>query len=253
MKKYLTLLKQSFSYASSYRLQIMISLIHGFVTPALMLISLSFANPLQGFQFQSLIPYYLVVGTIFPLVYSSVDEEMDDLGSTGDINNFLTRPLSLHSWLLIKSLGEKFSSLFFISPILLLLLMLFHQNIQLPVNFLYLIISLAISFLIYFNLSYLTGLFSFWVDEFWAIHNVKYVVMQLLGGFVIPLSFFPAEVAGFVAKTPFYFIGGWNAIVIQHGIKSSDILTGIFWIFLIRLVSILLERRAISKYSFTGS
>jgi ABC-2 type transport system permease protein len=253
MKKYLTLLKQSFSYASSYRLQIIISLIHGFITPALMLVALSFANPVQGYQLQALVPYYLVVGTIFPLVYSSVDEEMDDLGSTGDINNFLTRPLGLHSWLLIKSVGEKLSSLFFISPILLLLLLFFYRNIQTPVNFLYLTISLSISFLIYFNVSYLTGLFSFWVDEFWAIHNVKYVVMQLLGGFIIPLSLFPTEVAAFIARTPFYFIGGWNATVIQNGLKLTDVFVGLFWILAIRLISVALEQKAISKYSFTGS
>ncbi len=217
-----------------------------------MLTALSFASPAKGYVLQSLIPYYLVVGTIFPLVYSSVDEEMDDLGSTGDINNFLTRPLNLHSWLLIKSIGEKLSSLFFISPILLLLLLFFHQNIQNPANFLFLIISLTISFLIYFNISYLTGLFSFWVDEFWAIHNVKYVVMQLLGGFIIPLSLFPENISGLISKTPFYFIGGWNATVIQSGIKIPDIFMGIAWIFIISLISRIVEKKAISKYSFTG-
>lgn len=218
-----------------------------------MLAALSFSRPLGQTSATSLLPYYLIIGLIFPFVSSSIDEELEELAHTGDINNFLTRPISLYPWLLFKNFSEKISQFIYLAPLLLVAAFVFKPD-QFPLSrILPVFVSVFLSSLVYFNLSYLTGLVSFWIDEFWAIRNLKHVVFQLLGGFVIPTTFFSAEISGFLRHSPFFYLGSWNPAVFSSGIDRLDLFWVLIWIFVSQLLILIVQNSAISKYSFTAS
>jgi ABC-2 type transport system permease protein len=248
VQKYLIILRQSLSQSITYRLQIVFQILQSFITPLLLISVLSFAKASQGIEVSSLIPYYLLVSLTYPLVISGIDEEMEALSVSGDINNFLIKPLPLFRYLLTKNLGEKLSIAIPVLPILSMTLFLGNEF-----SFWAVAVSLPMSFILSFCFSYLTGLLCFWVDEFWAIHNVKFVLIKLLGGVAVPLSFFPQGLTEFLQYTPFPYLVSWVARISQNNFRSIEFIIAISWILFLYLLCNIVEKITIKKYSFTAT
>lgn len=251
MRTYTTIFQQTLAQYVAYRGQLIAGLLQGYLTPGLMLLALSRAQPL-GTPINSLIPYYLVVAFVFPFVASNVDEEMDELAEKGDIYRFLVKPISLYRWLYTKHLSERMMPVLWTLPLILILLKLFS-----PLTFSWLhlpqvIIALAVSFTLSFNVSYFLGLFCFWLDEFWAIHNVKYVSFMFLSGSVLPYTFFPDWAARILSFTPFPYLASWVFQVVNGGGNISQYGIALLWIGITGWAVKKLESRAINHYSYTG-
>jgi ABC-2 type transport system permease protein len=250
MKKYQQLFRTTFSQYLTYRLHVLSQIIQNLVTPVFMLLALTLSQPTGSLSSKFLIPYYALVSLAVPLTISNIDEELDDLVTTGDINNFLLKPFSLFRWLYIKNLSEKISIFLTVFPVFLVLILLNHPSVfVLSLS----LIAIVLSFTLSFTFSYLVGLFCFWIDDFWAIHNTKFVLIQLLGGIVLPYSFFPRVYLSLLKYTPFPYLASWVPRFLQGSVPATQIYFIIFWILVMYLLARLLERRAISKYSFTAS
>jgi ABC-2 type transport system permease protein len=250
MNKYLQLFKITFSQYLTYRLHVISQIIVSIITPLFMVLALSVSHQTGSLSASNLIPYYILISLTVPLTLSNIDEELDDLVTTGDINNFLLRPYRLYFWLLAKNLSEKISIFITLSPLLVFSLFINHISYF---NLLIIILGLLLSFLLSYSFSYLLGLFCFWIDEFWAIHNVKFVLIQLLGGIVLPYSFFPVPFINFIKYTPFPYLASWVPRFIQGSVPFSSLIFIILWIIILFFLIQLIEHKAISKYSFTAS
>jgi ABC-2 type transport system permease protein len=250
MKKYFQLFNLTFSHFLTYRVHVISQILVSVITPLFMILALSFSRQTAAISASELIPYYLLISLTIPLTLSSIDEELDDLVTTGDINNFLLRPYSLYFWLLAKNFSEKVTVFITILPIFLILIL----NSQLTLlTQLTGFVGIILSFLLSFSFSYLLGLFCFWIDEFWAIHNVKFVLIQLLGGIVLPYTFFPGLFVNIIKFTPFPYLASWVPRFIQGDTPASGLWFIILWILILFLLIKLVEQKAIKKYSFTAS
>lgn len=248
MRKYLIIFSQEFSRFTTYRSSIIFGLFSSFVTPVLMLIALSETRPLGSTSAVSLIPYYLLVSQTYAIVKSSVDEKISELAHQGDVNNFLIKPLSFFRYMLFFDLAEKFTRLIYLSPLLLISFFKF-QNFTSAGLFL---LSLPICYLLSFLLAYLVGLTSFWIDESWAISNVRYVLIQLLGGVILPYSLFPRFLHDITRLTPFPYVVSFPTRLIQGEAKYYEFIIALAWcLFLVFLVKVV-EKKAILKYSFVA-
>jgi ABC-2 type transport system permease protein len=250
MKKYFQLFKLTFAQYIAYRIHAFSQILVSIVTPLFMILALSVSRQTSSVSTVNLIPYYVLISLTVPLTLSSIDEELDDLVTTGDINNFLLRPYSLFFWLLAKNFSEKISIFITILPIILILIL----NSQLTLlTLLTSSLGIILSFLLSFTFSYLLGLFCFWIDEFWAIHNTKFVLIQLLGGIVLPYSFFPESFAKYIQFTPFPYLASWVPRFLQGQVPASSLFSILLWVIILYILVLLVERKAILKYSFTAS
>lgn len=179
---------------------------------------------------------------------------MDELAEKGDLYQFLTRPLSLYKWLLAKSFSDKLVPVIFVLPILCLLLFSFpqyssHFNL---LNILISLVALVLAFVLSFNVSYLVGLFCFWLDEFWAVANLKFVIVSFFSGSVLPYVFFPSWLSSLLFYTPFPYLASWFSKVFNGSSSLLEFGILIFWIILSYLLASLLEAEAIKHYSYVG-
>jgi len=254
MSKYFLLFSQRIVEYSAYRFNVLFNIIQSFITPGLLLLVLSRAQSDQ-ISVSSLIPYYLLVSLLLPLVNTNIESEIEELTTSGEINNFLIKPLSLYRFLLFRELGSKFINLLLISLPVILSLIVFKSasvfSFTNPVLILALV-SLILAFFMSFNFSYWIGLFCFWIDEFWAIHNLKYVVFFLLGGAVLPYSFFPNQIVVLLKFTPFPYLLNWPVRILYGDRSWSEIIIAIIWLFIFSLGIRLTQARAILKYSHTA-
>ncbi len=215
-----------------------------------MVTALYFARPLGQISVNSLVPYYLLISLVYPLTVSKIDDQIDELTHTGEINTTLLKPLSLFRWLYAKDLSEKFILFLILFPVFIIISLKYFLN---PFSIVLLLISFLLCFTLSFSLSFFVGLFCFWVDEFWAVHNVKHVVIQLLGGVILPYTFFPSAVAFWLRFTPFPYLVNLPVRVIQNSVNPMDFLLTVFWIIVFIYLGRWLLRQAVSKYSYTAS
>ena len=249
MKKYLLVFQQTFSQYVTYRLQIILKVVQSFLPPMIIVTALSMTSATGTIAVNQLLPYYILIALIYPLTISTIDEEIGDLSATGDVNNFLLKPFSLFKWLFAKNLSEKVVIFITLLPVFLIIGFKYDFNL---LKILFISVSLCLSFILSFTLSYLAGLFCFWVDEFWAIQNLKYVIIQLLGGVVLPYSFFPKMTSDILQLTPFPYLASWSVRIIQNQATLVDIPIVLFWIVILFLLTLIIQKKAISKYSFTA-
>jgi ABC-2 type transport system permease protein len=250
MKKYFTVFQQSFSRYTAYRLDILLQIIQSFISPLIIVGALSFSTPTGQLTTAGLIPYYFLISLIYPLIRTQIDEEIDELTHTGDINTFLVKPFSLPRWLYAKSISEKLIIFITLSP--LFSVVIFANRISFS-NIFLLLLSLILGFSLSFFISFFVGLFCFWIDEFWAIHNVKHVTIMLFGGVILPYSFFPDSLGNWLKFTPFPYIANWPVKIIQNQASPLDFLLVLLWILIFITLSRILQSKAINKYSFTAS
>lgn len=250
MAKYLILFQTSFSQYLTYRVHILSQITSSLTTPFLMLAALMLATSRGYFSASSLVSYYLLISLIVPLTISSIDEDLDQLVNSGDINNYLLKPFSLFRWLYAKNLSEKAVIFLTLLPFLLIFIVATRPSIEV---LLVSLVGILLSFSLSFTFSYLLGLFCFWVDEFWAIHNVKFVTIQLLGGIILPYQFFPESFSHILRYSPFPYLASWVPRYLQGAVTAQSLLLIIPWIIFLYILVRLTERLAVSKYSFTGS
>lgn len=248
MSKYFLLFKQTLSQFSAYRLQIVFRVAQSFITPLLTVAALSRTSASSAL-ITSLLPYYILVALISPLTISLVDDDLDDLTRSGDINNFLLKPFSLFKWLLVKEFSEKSLVFILLFPVFFIVALIYRLSL---INLIALISSSLICFILSFSISYCVGLFCFWIDDFWAIHNVKFVVIQFFAGLVLPYTLFPHQLASLLKYSPFPYLVNWPARIIQNTASVEDFIIALFWVITIYGLSVILQKKAIVKYSFTA-
>lgn len=237
-------------------MRLFLTILQGFITPLILLLVLSRATPVGGTSTSGLISYFLLVGLIYPLTKSQVNEHIEEQATSGEINNFLVKPISLYKYILADDLSLKVLNLLTLAPFLFIACLFLLKGNSLNYNLDVLVVTfltIAISFLVSFNFSYLVGLFSFWFDEFWAINNVKLVVVTFLGGVVLPYSFFPDWSNQLLKYSPFPYMLTWPVRVLKGQFEPLEIAISLSWFVILGLCIKVLQKIAISKYSHTAN
>ncbi|KKU58250.1 MAG: hypothetical protein UX80_C0004G0001 [Candidatus Amesbacteria bacterium GW2011_GWA2_47_11b] len=237
-------------------MRLFVTILQGFITPLFLLLVLSLATPTGGTSVSGLISYFLLVGLIYPLTRSRVNEFIEEQTTSGEINNFLVKPISFYKYLLVDDLSWKILNLLTLAPFIFIACIFLLWGNSPDYNLAILgisVVTTAISFLVSFNFSYLVGLFSFWLDEFWAINNVKLVTVTFLGGVVLPYSFFPDWSNQLLKYSPFPYMLTWPVRVLRGQFEPIEIIISLFWYAVLGLSIKVLQKMAISKYSHTAS
>lgn len=246
MTKYFAIFKTIVSSSTVYRFGLFFDTFQSFLTPTFILLALSFAKS-SSLQANTLWPYYLVVSILGPIIRPNVHDQLYDLTRTGDVANYFTRPINLYGYLFSYWSSHKVINLIALSPVL------FPISFFLPNQSSWSgILILPLCFILYFNLAYLLGLMSFWLDEFWAISNVFDVIVIILGGILLPYQFFPTWFNKFIFLTPFPYTTNWLARTTLVPFAATEIATAFFWIVLTFIVILFLQSRAFRHHSVIG-
>jgi ABC-2 type transport system permease protein len=250
MKKYWILFLQILSQYSAYRGQIIYGIIQSFITPGIMLMAISSAQPTAGIKAWNLLSYYLPIALVYSVTHSEIDDQIDTLAASGEVNNFFLKPLSFYRYLLFKEFGERVITFLTLSPLIIAACVWQKYT---PLNLSAALICLLISFWLSFNFSYFIGLFSFWIDMFWAVSNVRFVIVQLFGGVVLPFVFFPSRLVQLINLSPFPYMVSWPVKLLNGQFLLTDLLTAAFWSVLLFLIARRFSVFAFTKYSFTAA
>ena len=217
------------------------------------------ANVDSEWPFDRLIAYIFLAMIIGQLKSSWVTSfEMMSQIRQGFMNQYIVKPISFFSYHLMNFIGTNI--LFYIPYIILIIIspiifpdILFINFIQIPIFILFVIMSIYLSYSIYFFIV----CFAFWFGEVRAFLAAYNISMFVLAGQIIPLDFFPSYYVKIINYTPIpYLIDFPIDIAMAKDINLKEwymiVLFGIFWCLIMRLLGGILYSVGIRRYEAYG-
>lgn len=213
MKKYLTILKTEWQRQLTYRLNFV-----GFRLGNLVEISSQLVvwfalfqmfPAIQGYTLNQMITY-VIVGWLFSFFTTNFGFEMivSKQITTGEISNFLLKPISYIRYILVLSVGRISMALFSSVVLQAGFILVFWRYLVAPVSFSVFFVIIPMLLLSYFiNLFFaiLMGLCSFWTTETDGIHYAFRYALRFFTGAFFPINLFPFSLLQIFLTFPFVY------------------------------------------------
>lgn len=252
MKKYLAFFKISLLKSLEYRARAFIWLFWDIGPPLIMMffwLAVFKENTyVAGYDFFSMMVYYLVIIFARNIVLTHPDEPLQREIYTGQINVYLPRPANLVKIKFIYELAYKFLKFFYLIPIFIICYFLFlkGQTAGFSLNLLrmvFFLLSCSISFCLYFLIKFLVGISSFWFTEIEWFTGFEELALLLFGGTLFPLDLLPLSMQKLSNFLPFKYLFYQPAQGLLGRLSNSQmVLTLIIQIFWLVLFYLLLKR-----------
>jgi ABC-2 type transport system permease protein len=168
-----------------------------------------YGGELHGYDYSSMIYYYLLTILVSNLVTPTEDElQIAADIREGQINALLTKPMSYLTYRFsIFCSGRLVYTLVTLPPIA-LIFFYFRDYIVLPhdpLTYLFATVSILMAAFIQFFITYSLATFAFWILEISTIVFIVYSFEYFLGGQMFPIDIMPSAVQAVMKWLPFYY------------------------------------------------
>lgn len=164
-------------------------------------------NTLDSFSFSEMISYIIISKIIVNILPGNISSDIGYKIKSGDILFTLLTPYSFIEIQLFENIGKSLFKLLIINtPLYLAYFFIIGINAQV-IYLLEFILLISLTYVFYFFFELLFGVISFYTNSQWGIQNLKYAVVLVFSGKLIPIKLYPNilyEISNFM---PFkYFI-----------------------------------------------
>jgi ABC-2 type transport system permease protein len=250
----------------AYRVNFFLEILSGILT-SLILLFLWVAiyrnasqEVLSGYSIGEMVTYILGGGLINSFVFTTAENpEATQSIRDGTLSALLIRPLNPYGVWFVRDLGSKTFYLLIGLSGYTIVFFFFRGYLVLPASpghsFLFLL-SISMASLLQFFLFEALSLLAFWVENTYGFRFTMLVMMQVVGGAIIPLSFFPHFLQKVCSLLPFPFIIYLPMKIYLGKIPLSQIpmelLTEGGWIAGLALLNLVIWKKGIRQYAAMG-
>jgi ABC-2 type transport system permease protein len=265
MKKYLTVFAIDWQNQFIYRLNFVLWRVRN-ILRLLMIYFLwngifTTNRTIAGYSRPEMLTYVFLVLTVTAIVLSA--PSADNVGgeiSSGDLSNFLVKPISYLRYWFTRDLSSKLLNILFsVFEVILLYLLLrpqiyFSSN---PVFWLGAIISLVLAVPIYYLLSISARFVSFWAPEdTWGLGFLVLIFVEIFSGMIFPLDILPGIAQQLIQLTPFPYLIYYPISIFLGKLQGWELLRilgqTIIWFLITLKFCQFLWRRGLKVYGATG-
>lgn len=249
MRKYLQIFKISFQEEFVYKWNFILWRFRNVLQIILtyFLWSTVYGDPgknIFGYDRTRILTYIFGVMVVRALVFSAKAMDVANDVATGDLSNYLLKPVNYFKYWMTRDVASKVLNFVFAVCEFVILFLIFKPEFYLqtnPLNFAAFLLSIILAILIYFFVLFLLSSIPFWVPEIgWASHFlVTVVITESLSGALFPINILPGVLQSIILATPFpyliYFpievyLGNITGMSLLGGLGVSIAWTGILWI-----------------------
>jgi ABC-2 type transport system permease protein len=215
---------------------------------------------MQGYDYGSMIYYYLLMILVSNLVTPTEDEwQIAADIREGQINSFLTKPLSYLAYRFCIFLsGRLVYTVVTILPIAVIFLY-FRDFIRLPsdaATYFFALISLVMSGLIQFFISYSISMMAFWILEISTVVFIVYSFEYFLGGQMFPIDLMPAGIQAVMKWLPFYYELFCPIAIFLERLQGAEMFEALaiqtFWVGALWAFARFMWKRGLRHYQAVG-
>ncbi len=210
-RKYFHSLRLALLEESAFR----ISLLLGFLqVPVLFLIysaiwQVGFATrgTIHGYTFPILMTGLMTSIIIRNLLSNTTQGEViESQIQKGTILIYLARPISYFWYQFTQSLARLITKGTIGIPAIFIIQLMLLGSIPSFYHFFLAVILMILGVFVFFELTFISAIASFWIGESWGLRNLIVNAGWLLGGAIVPISFFPPALQAFSNWFPFQYM-----------------------------------------------
>ncbi len=201
---------------------------------------------------------YAVYAILFRISMTMDDNSITQKVRTGAISMDLIKPVNFFFMSLSENLGQTMFHWFTrVIPVLMVTLVMFEAPLPTGIsNYALAMVAWVFGYLIMVTLNFAVGLLAFWFIETFSFQLMKYGLITLFSGGILPIDFFPEWLKPTVAMLPFqYILYVPTSIFIGHidgGAALSMIALQGVWVALLGLICFTMWRAGQKKLIVQG-
>jgi len=213
---------------------------------------------LFGYSQTQMLTYVLLSSLIANFVLGTRTGDIAAEILSGDIINYLLKPISFFKYHLARDLIDKILNVALAVGEIVLILIFFNPAVYFQNNFLiylpfiiFIFLGTLISFFINLSLSFI----GFWSNEVWAPRFIYSILIFFLCGTYFPLDILPKPIYYFLLLTPFPYFYYLPTKIYLSGINSFlfiEIIICLVWVYLSYIFARFLWQKGIRSYNFFG-
>jgi ABC-2 type transport system permease protein len=217
-------------------------------------------NFIGGYSLSEMVTYILGGGLINTFILTTAENpETSQTIQDGSLSGMLIKPINPYWIWLVRDFGSK-SFLFSLGLIgYVLVFLFFRQYLVFSMSlgtFLMFLFSMGLAALLQFLLFEALSLLAFWVESTYGIRFTMRVIMEVVGGAIIPLSFFPGILQKIFGFLPFpYLIYLPMSIYlnkISPGQISEEFVKEGLWILGLAIINLVVWKKGVRQYVSMG-
>lgn len=216
MKKYLQIFKISFEEEFAYRLNFILWRVRNVLQMLLtyFLWSTVYLDPTRqifGYDRSKILTYIFGIMIVRALVLSARAMDVGSDVASGDLSNYLVKPIHYFKYWFIRDIASKILNLSFAAFEFLILFIILKPPFFFQTNLLIILAFLAtivLAILIYFLILFLLSSIPFWAPEIGWSSNflVTAVIVEALSGSLFPINVLPNIIQSVILLTPFPYL-----------------------------------------------
>src|SRR5437667_7410256 len=215
---------------------------------------------LHGYDYSSMIYYYLLTILVSNLVVPTEDEwQIAADIREGQINALLTKPMSYLTYRFSIFLSGRLVYSFVTLPPIALIFVYFRGYIVLPTDpviYAFTAVSILMAALIQFFITYSLAMMAFWILEISTIVFIVYSFEYFLGGQMFPIDIMPSAVQAVMKWLPFYYELFCPVAIFLGRLNGADLIHALAmqagWLFLTWFWAYFLWKRRLRHYQAVG-
>lgn len=213
-----------------------------------------------GYSLAQMISYYLIVTVVNALTAVTEDDwQIAADIKDGNISQFLLKPIDYMAYrLVLFASGRLMYTLVAVVPVSLFIL-LQKEFFVLPASlgsFVVFVLSLGLTALLQFFISYTLALLAFWVQEVSTFIFIAFAVEYAASGQLYPLDILPPLVTKLMFYTPFPYLMFFPVNVYLGKTGGSEMWMGLvvqgFWVVMAYMLARAVWAKGIKHYSAVG-
>ena len=265
MKKYLHVIGIGIQNNLTYRVNYLTRTLFSFI-PLFAMLSLwrtiyaGKDSPISGYTMADMICYYLVVAVVD--VFTAVNEDDWQVAADireGNINQFLLKPIDYLWYRLCLFFSGRVAYLAVALVPLAVFIFLFRGYVVFPTDPAALVvfpISLVLTALLQFFISYAMAMLAFWVLEVSTFIFILFAFEYIASGHMFPLAILPAPLQHALFFTPFPYQLYFPVAVYMGKIAGMELLRGLLtqlaWVIAAYAFARFMWRRGVRHYGAYG-
>lgn len=209
----------------------------------------------DGYTFIQMLTYIIFSQILFHIYPHDIGGQLSNLIRSGNISIALTKPLPILRQMLYENIGVSAYRFLFISVPIFIVGMAISGFQLFVMKLCPFVLSILLSYLIYVYIDMLFGMMQFLTASSWGIHSLKYAVITLLSGRMLPLELYPKWCQKMIDVLPFHHLYDTPLGILigeSRGTFWNEILMELMWVGILYVLYQVFYRVAIKKVIVQG-
>ena len=160
-----------------------------------------------GYTESQLLTYIIGTSIIRTFVFSSRSIDAQGEIASGDLSNYLVKPLNYFTYWLSRDISDKLLNILFMIGEIAIFIFVVRPPLFFPSNLIFVLLALIatiLAIIMYYYFSFLVSMTTFWLPEEngWPQRFLIFVLLEFLAGGLFPLNILPPALYKIAAVLP---------------------------------------------------